>query len=508
MKKNYIIIIYSLIWIIPIYILMKDFFKIDSLNYIKDSYYLRILLNTIIQALLSSVFSFIVAIVPAIYVSKSKSILSKILEASIFIPFFFPPISAVIAFSLIYSNYGILNNLGMNINIMYTLKGVVMAHIFYNSPIFVKYISSSIRSIPNNIIENAELEGSNKIKLFLKIQIPMIFPSILRAFFLVFTYSFTSFAIVMSIGGLRYSTLEVAISNALRGNLDFSKALSLAILQFIILLILNIFTTTNENYEIEYKTYDKKVNKILLIGALIYFIFEYSIIITGILSSVYDFINMKFDIEGLKNIFSTEFNNKYPVIKSIINSLSISFISAITSTLIAYIILKNYTKFSNIIILSTLGISSAFLATSLLYMNILYNINYVILLVIGFILITIPISYSFLYQHVLGFKKEILEAGAIDGANKLKIFTKIELPILFPILISTFMQIFAIIYGEFTITYTMQLRDYLPLVSVVNFTISSSRLIKESSALSAINVLIIFMLFLISNKIQTKYIKN
>ena len=154
--------------------------------------------------------------------------------------------------------------------------------------------------------------------------------------------------------------------------------------------------------------------------------------------------------------------------------------------------------------MSTFGISSAFLGMDLLYLNILYNIPFFILIILGFFLISVPLAYSFLYQPILSFDKKIIEAAKVDGANKLVIFSKIELPLLFSSFLSSFLQIFAIIYGEFTISYTMQIRDYFPLSSIVNYSLSSSRFYREATALSGLNVIIIFITFYLSSLIRKR----
>jgi thiamine transport system permease protein len=154
--------------------------------------------------------------------------------------------------------------------------------------------------------------------------------------------------------------------------------------------------------------------------------------------------------------------------------------------------------------MATLGISSAFLGMALLYLNILFDIPFVLLLILGYFLITIPIAYSFLFQPIRGFDNKIVEAAKIDGANKLIIFLKVELPLLLSSFTSAFLQIFAIIFGEFTISYTMQVRDYFPLVSVVNYSLSSGRLYQEANALSGLNIILIFFIFYISNKFAKK----
>ena len=79
----------------------------------------------------------------------------------------------------------------------------------------------------------------------------MILPQIFRGFILVFTYCFTGFGIILSLGGIRFSTLEVEIASTLMGELNFSKAMIFGMIQFFILIILNLTGVFVKEYELE-----------------------------------------------------------------------------------------------------------------------------------------------------------------------------------------------------------------------------------------------------------------
>jgi len=50
----------------------------------------------------------------------------------------------------------------------------------------------------------------------------------------------------------------------------------------------------------------------------------------------------------------------------------------------------------------------------------------------------------------------------------------------------------------------MQIRDYFPLASVVNYAMNAQRYYREGAAFSALNIGIVFFLFLVSNAIILK----
>ena len=493
MKKAKILNIgYLLLWIFPIYIFGRDFFYLNDLINIIDRETLSLIFMSFKQGLFTSILAFIVAILPAFYVTYRRGFLTTLIEGTIFIPFFFPVISTVITFSLVF-NLPYLKNLG----ILYSMKAILIANVFYNAPIFIKYLSLGMKRIPNEVLEASLELGASKWIIFTKIKIPLILPQIFRAFFMVFVYSFTSFGIVLSLGGLKYSTLEVEIINSLMGSANFSRMFALGIVQFLILTLVNILGDKIEGYELKE---EKKVGEVSLgvkLYSLLFVIFEFGIVGVNIIFSFYNYYEKKFSIDAFIRILSPTFNKKFPVIESIINSGLIAMITAAIVIIFTYLLLKNTSKFSTYIIFSTFGISSGFLAITLVYTNILYDIPYIVLLVGGFFLTTVPLAYSFMYQYIRKFPRDVLEASSIDGASKLQTFIYVELPMLKEVLMGTYLQIFAVIYAEFTITYTMQLGRVLPLSSVVNYNLYTNKLFLESSAMSSLNILIIVILFVI-----------
>jgi thiamine transport system permease protein len=460
---------------------------------------------------LSTLLSFAIAIVPAYYIYKKKDLLSLLLENAIFIPFFFPPVSMVIAFSILFSTNGFLARMGINIPILYTLPIIILAHAFYNSPIFVKSIGNALRMIPSGLEEIALVEGAGSFKRFFKSEMPLVIPTLLKSIFPVFTYSFMSFAVVMNLGGLRFSTIEVAIANALRGRFDFSSALVYALAQFVILFFINgvLSGLRGEIYEGNPLSLSKvKPSRLTIVTAFAYTLFEYGIVTIGLAGICFDFYTGKFSLNAFFRLFSYEFGKKFPVLLSIRNSCIVAMSAAFVAVFSAYLFVKSKRRISEIVILPTLGISSAFLAMALLYTHILFGIPYPVLITLGYYLSTVAIAYTFLYQSVKGLRSDIIEAAKMDGASGFRIWRSIELPLLLPVMTAVFFQIFAIVFGEFTVSYTMQTRDVFPLASVVNYAMSVQRYYKESAAFAGLNTLIVFGLFILSSIITQKNIKK
>ena len=489
----------ALVWILPVYFFARDFFSIENLKDLSHDNIKEVLFFSVKQGFYSTVLSFFIALIPAYYTAYKRNFLTKLINGLIFIPFFFPVISVVTIFSIVF-NFEFFKQF----NILYSIKAIVIANIFYNSPIFIKYISEGLKRIPQELSEAMKVDGASNLTIFIKGHLPLILPQVFRGFILVFTYCFLGFGIVLSLGGIKYSTLEVEIATTLMMGADFSKAMYLGLIQMGVLVILNLAGIFVKEYEIIGNGESKKVSFLFSIFSFIYAIVQYMVI--GF-SFFFSFINMytgKFSFEAYTRLFSQDFMDDYEVVESLINSMKLSVVVSAISVLIIYMIIKNYNRITDVIIFSNMGISGAFLAVTLYYMYILFDIPLVLLLIIGYLIVVIPIGYSFMYQYVKKFPREILESGALDCKNGFQRFIYIEFPILKNIFLSAFLQIFAVVFGEFTIGYTMQLEDIYPVASLVNYSMVSNKQYMESSAFTSIIIVIILTTFILGEYLKTE----
>ena len=500
MRKNSIFgYIYLLIWGAIIFIFCKDFFYLDEIKRVDFLEILNLLKISFNQAITSVIFSIFVALFPAYYISYTEGRLTKLLESLYFIPFFFPTVPTIIAFTIIFN----LPHL-RNLNILYSFSGIIIANVFYNSPIIMKYLSKGLKSISKEIVETARLDGASDFYIFLKIKLPLISLQLFRGAFIVFIYSFLSFTVVLALGGIKYSNFEVEIANTLTKDGDFTKGLLLGLFQFFFILGINMLEKIFPTYEIMEKGYQERLNPIFSFISIVYLIFEYGVIIVGTLYGFFNYYTNSFTLKNFIKLFSEELNREFPVIKSIFNTFLLSSLVPILVIVFAYILLKNYNRMIDIIVFSTMGVSSSFLGVILIYLNIVYDINIYIILGLGYFLFLLPLANSFMYQYIKGFPKEILELAEVDGLNSFQKFIYIEFPILKNILITTYFQLFAIIWGEFTIGYTMQIGTVFPTVSIVNYALYSNKKMLEAGAFSSLNILIISILFFISSNFENR----
>lgn len=503
LKKGITNAIYLFFWVVPLFLFWRDFWIWEDIQGSMNQSLWETILFTWKQSLYSSFFAFMLAILPARYLAYHNNMISKMLESLLFIPFFFPVISTIGIFSQLF-NLPYLKDF----SILYSMRAIVLAHVFYNSPIFVKYIGEGLRKIPKDLEEAFFLDGAGAWTIFWKGQLPIIFPQVFKAFILCFTYCFLSFAIILSLGGIQNQTLEVEIYSTLVGNFNFSKAMLYGVLQFLMLFLVNSLAVFFPNYELRGEGYEKGSSSLSCFFSILYLIFEYGIVLASIFTSFYNYFIGEFSVAGYLKIFSQEFQVDYPVWESLRNSILISACASLLTVIVAYLLLRYYSRLVEMLIFANLGITGAFYAITLYYVYVLYEIPLYLLLAFAYLMIGIPLAYSFLYQSVRSFPKDLDEMAYLDGAGSWKSFWNIRFPMLRPLFISTFLQLFAIFLGEFTLAFTMQIEDLFPVVSLVNYSLLGDKKYLESSALSAILLLFILVLFLLGEWLKKREAKK
>jgi thiamine transport system permease protein len=193
-----------------------------------DDYFRYVILFTLWQALLSTLASIALGLPLAFILTHYDFPLKRIVRALTIVPFVLPAITVALGFALLFGRNGYLNQLLMHLfglsepplPIMYSLTGIVLAHAFYNAPIITRTVHAAWERLDPRYEESARALGASRFFVFKDITLPMILPGLLSGAALVFIFCFLSFPIVLSVGGGRFSTIEVEIYTRVVTRLD------------------------------------------------------------------------------------------------------------------------------------------------------------------------------------------------------------------------------------------------------------------------------------------------
>jgi thiamine transport system permease protein len=206
-----------------------------------NSYYLRTLWFTIWQATVSTLLVLLLAI-PGAYVFARYRFRGKhSLRAIIMLPFVLPTIVVANAFLALLGPGGTANSWLMNLfqlsrpplQMQHTVWMILLAHIFFNYSVALRIISNSWQNLSPDLGQAASMLGAPPRSVFWHVTLPLIRPGILAAAVLVFIFCFTSFGVILILGGPRYATLEVEIYRQAVNMFNLPVAAALALIQII-----------------------------------------------------------------------------------------------------------------------------------------------------------------------------------------------------------------------------------------------------------------------------------
>lgn len=180
------------------------------------------------QAVVSTLLTVIVGF-PAAYVFGRYDFRGKAaLRAAITVPFVMPTVVVAAAFLTLLGPNGPLRlDLGRGV------ATILIAHVFYNYAVIVRTVGGALDQLDPRLEAAARTLGATRLTAFRKVTLPLIMPSVLAAASLVFLFTFTSFGVVLILGGLEFSTLEVTIWRATTQRLDLAFSAVVALVQML-----------------------------------------------------------------------------------------------------------------------------------------------------------------------------------------------------------------------------------------------------------------------------------
>ncbi|MFQ3565491.1 MAG: iron ABC transporter permease [Aggregatilineales bacterium] len=211
------------------------------LTIVTSEYYRGVLIFTTGQAILSTMLTLLLA-VPGAYVFTRYRFPGKTVLLSLAtLPFVLPTIVVSAAFLALIGPRGLLNQWLMSvfafdappINLERTLAIILIVHVFYNYAVALRLISAFWANQSQRIDEAARVLGAHGWRLWWEVRLPLLRPALLAAASLVFIFTFTSFGVVLILGGPRLATVEVEIYRQAIGLFNLPMAAALSLVQLI-----------------------------------------------------------------------------------------------------------------------------------------------------------------------------------------------------------------------------------------------------------------------------------
>lgn len=467
----------------------------------------RPLYFTLGQAALSTLLTLIIGLPGAWLFARFIFPGKRTLKILTTLPFILPTVVVAAGFNALMGPRGWLN-LGLMalfdittppIQFLNTFGAILIAHIFYNTSIIIRVVSNAWSQQNIRLRHAAQVLGASPWRTFREVTLPLLKPSILAATFLVFLFNFTSFGVVLMLGGPRFATLEVEIYVQALHLLNLPLASILSVLQLLCTLLITLghnqvsglgdMVITPPSQVIGIRKPRKGIERIVVIMLIITLV---SLLVAPLASlALRSFVKLE-PIRGERGEFQRGLTLQFyrelgvnrrgdlffvPPIAAARNSFVFAALTILITLslgiLVAYALTQRtiINRFLDPLLMLPLGASAITLGLGFI---IVFNrppfstLRFPILIPIAHSLVALPFIVRTLTPALGNISPSLRNAARVLGASPLRVWREVDLPLLTPALLVSTIFALTISLGEFGAS-TFLVRPQYPTLPVAIF---------------------------------------
>jgi thiamine transport system permease protein len=175
---------------------------------------------TLWQATVSTLLTLVAGVPLAWALSRFSFRGRSLVEALVLVPFVLPTVVVATAFVALLPD-------GME----HSVWAILLAHVFFNVAVVVRIVGAYWGALDARLWDVAATLGAGLAQRQLRLTLPLLAPALASAASIAFLFCFTSFGVILVLGGIRYATLETEIYNQAARLFDLRTAAALALLQ-------------------------------------------------------------------------------------------------------------------------------------------------------------------------------------------------------------------------------------------------------------------------------------
>lgn len=459
-----IFIVYLIFLVYPIVTILGQALFVEGrlslgnfIDFFSKTYYFNTLFNSFKVSLTATIFALFLGTLLAYLFSMYQFKGKKYLQILIIVASMSAPFVGAYSWILLLGRNGVITKFLMNVLHfpqieIYGFFGIVLVFTLQLFPLVFLYVTGAFKSIDSSILEAAESMGSQGIKRFLKVILPLLTPTLLAAALLVFMRAFSDFGTPMLIGE-GYRTFPVLIYtefiSEVGGNAAFASALAIvAIIIALIIFLAQKYSANKFSFSMNslHPVEPKKVGKI---KQTFIYLFVYGSILLAILPQVYltytSFLKTSgmvfvpgYSLDSYRNAFSRMGSAIFNTIRIPLIALVIVIIFA---TIISYLTVRKKNVFTSMIdslsmipyIVPGTVLGIAFITafnTGIGGTKFLALTGTVFIMVISFTIRRLPYTIRSSVASLQQISPSIEEAAESLGSSRLNTFMKITVPMM------------------------------------------------------------------------------
>jgi molybdate transport system permease protein len=159
---------------------------------------------TLKLAALTSAVLAIIGMPLAYWLATTRRLWRPLVDAAVALPLLLPP--TVIGFYFLMSTgpdtvIGRVYSQIFNGTIPFSFTGILLASVIYNLPFAVRPFASGFAAVDRRLIEAARCLGASAPRIFLRVVLPLSWPSVVTGIVLAFAHTVGEFGVVLMVGG-------------------------------------------------------------------------------------------------------------------------------------------------------------------------------------------------------------------------------------------------------------------------------------------------------------------
>ncbi|GLI55107.1 iron(III) ABC transporter permease [Propionigenium maris DSM 9537] len=450
------LIVITLFILLPLMSILNSSFTYNgrvSLEHYKNIASMRenisILYNTLKLGVTTATLATVAGFFFAYGLTYVKLPVKRLFSSIAILPIISPPFVVALSAILLFGRRGFITRelLGIRNFDIYGFHGLVLVQFLTFFPVAYLMLVGLLSKIDPSVEEASRDLGASRWDVFRTVTLPLMMPGLANAFLVIFIQSIADFGNPMVIGG-NYTVAAVQIYLQGIGNYDMGGATALSM----VLLLISISIFVTQKYYISKKSYVTVTGKVakkreLMGDTKVWLpIFSSMMALTVLVILMYILIPIGSFIKLWGVDYSLSLDNYRYVLnmgmKPIVDTTALALISTpitgLFAMIIAFLIVrKRFVGRSFIEFTTMMAIAIPGTIVGLGYV-ITYNkkplvlTGTAIILVIAFIMRSMPIGIRSAMASLQQIDPSIEEAASVLGANSRKVFTSITLPMIKP----------------------------------------------------------------------------
>lgn len=468
---------------------------------------------------------------PAAWIFSRFRFPGKTILRGIFsIPFILPTVVTAAAFNALLGPRGWINMLwtmatgdpAPAVKLINTIWIILLAHIFYNFSVVIRIVGNAWIQIDTRLESAAKTLGASPWRTFWEVTFPQLKPAILSAGLLIFLFDFTSYGVIILLGGPKFRTIEVEIYQRALQMLNLPSAGFLSLLQILVTLAVTLVdrrlsktARTNLAPRVSGENTRPPANfrekTLVLTIILLLLIFVLAPLLALVFRSVYAFpsevgrtaIESGWTWSYYRQLFINERGSIFyvPPIAAIRNSLITALLASCISVAVGLLLILAESRYPwtnqiEAVFILPIGTSSVTLGLGyLLFFG--RNIQNFWLIPFAHSLIALPFVIRTLKPSIMNIPASLRQSAAVLGASPFRVFIEVDLPILFRGIVNSFIFAFTISLGEFGATSFITRPDRPTIPIAVYRYLGQAGLLNYGQAMAMSTILMAFCLVMV-----------